>query len=583
MREIHHIIWKAHWIDRNGLLIAYAMRILSNLAYNIIIPLVSALAIQAIVAKNMHDVHRYAYEIIGLSISYAVMWSIGGLYISRCARIGSIWIQNQVFANYLQKDYEFYTNSYLGSLGAQAARLRDAFNTYGQIFTMTIPKQAVIIIAGILIIGWQSYLLAAITVATMLVVLGFTLWSSSWRQKYRRRTSETSSDVAGYVGDSLGLAMTVKSFAAEETEVAVLQPKLQEWGKYQFISWISTIPADIGRMVLAAAATALLLVVSAQLYLQGKISLAIVALIQLYVIKLVAATLDIAQIINSYEESMSAAYQPVKTMLIEPMVTDPEKPKRIPNRLGLELALNTVSYTYPKTRSAAVADFSLQIAPGEKIGLVGYSGSGKTTLSKLLLRFMDVDSGSIAINGVDLRNARQHDVRSLMAYVPQEPMLFHRSIYDNIAYGDPSKSKKAVMQAAELAHVDEFVQDLPEGYDTFVGERGVKLSGGQRQRVALARAILRDAPILVMDEATSALDSESEHLIQKALWELMKGRMAIVIAHRLSTIQRMDRIVVMDKGKIVQIGTHKQLLKDTDGIYARLWAHQSDGYIGSEL
>jgi ATP-binding cassette subfamily B protein len=226
-----------------------------------------------------------------------------------------------------------------------------------------------------------------------------------------------------------------------------------------------------------------------------------------------------------------------------------------------------------------VKDFSLTIKQGEKVGLIGYSGSGKTTLTKLLLRFMDVTDGSITINGLDIRDISQKELRSHIAYVPQEPLLFHRSIAENIGYGRPGANKKDVHKVGKTAYVDEFIKELSHGYDTLVGEKGVKLSGGQRQRVAIARALLKDAPILVLDEATSALDSRSEQYIQKALWKLMENRTALVIAHRLSTIQRMDRIVVMDKGRVAEVGTHNELLKHPQGIYAKLWEHQSGGYL----
>ena len=223
-------------------------------------------------------------------------------------------------------------------------------------------------------------------------------------------------------------------------------------------------------------------------------------------------------------------------------------------------------------------NFHLDIKPGEKIGLVGPSGGGKTTITKLLLRFMDIQDGSITIDGQDIAAISQQDLRSYIAYVSQEPILFHRSLYDNIRYGKLGATKHEVLAAARHAHADEFIDSLPEGYETLVGERGVKLSGGQRQRIAIARAMLKDAPILVLDEATSALDSESEVLIQDALWKLMESKTALVIAHRLSTIQKMDRIIVLDKGSIVEQGTHTELINQK-GVYAKLWAHQSGGFL----
>jgi ATP-binding cassette subfamily B protein len=235
-------------------------------------------------------------------------------------------------------------------------------------------------------------------------------------------------------------------------------------------------------------------------------------------------------------------------------------------------------------------DLSLSVRPGEHVALVGASGSGKSTLSKLLLRLMDVDEGGILIDGQDIRDVTLASLRRHIGYVPQDPQLLHRTIAENICYGlDPEVDGAdgragidydLVHRVGRAAHVEEFVFALPDGYDTVVGERGLKLSGGQRQRVAIAQAMAKGSPVLVLDEATSALDSESEHLVQEALWELMEDATALVIAHRLSTIAHMDRIVVLDRGAVVQEGTHRQLLdQGAAGRYGRLWQHQSGGFL----
>jgi ATP-binding cassette subfamily B protein len=227
----------------------------------------------------------------------------------------------------------------------------------------------------------------------------------------------------------------------------------------------------------------------------------------------------------------------------------------------------------------------LHIAAGEHVGLVGPSGSGKTTLTKLLLRFADRDDGVIAIDGQDIACVTQHSLRRHIAYVPQDPQMLHRTIAENICYGldvPDGIDMDLVSSVGRAAYVNEFVERLPDGYNTVVGERGMKLSGGQRQRVAIAQAMAKGAQVLVLDEATSALDSESESLVQGALWHLMEGTTALVVAHRLATIARMDRIVVLDRGRIVEQGTHAELLTmGRDGVYGRLWEHQSGGFIAA--
>ena len=300
-----------------------------------------------------------------------------------------------------------------------------------------------------------------------------------------------------------------------------------------------------------------------------------------YLIQATAILFEFNSIWRQMERAVTEAAQFTELLLDGPTVLDPDRPEPRPERAA-DVRLERVRFTHSGQAAPLFNGLDLRIGDAERVGLVGRSGGGKTTVIRLLLRLMDVDGGRILIGGQDISKLRQSDLRSLISYVPQEPAMFHRTLRDNIAFARPDATDAEIYQAAEAAHVTEFADALPDGFGTMVGERGVKLSGGQRQRVALARAILRDAPILLLDEATSALDSESEILIQQALWRLMEGRTALVVAHRLSTVARMDQLVVLDHGQIAEKGTHEELL-GLNGTYARLWEHQSGGFLDDDI
>lgn len=542
-----------------------------------------AYGLQAIINKDFDAVPRFAVIIIIASVFSNFLFVLATLGMNRMGIRGQEFVQKQALANFLNKDYEFYTSAFSGSLGSQASNLRQALSQYDLMMVFNLPRYATIVISGLVVIALKSWLLALITVVCMIFVLSFTILFADFRRQSRRELSEAESKISGVLVDALSHGATVKSYANEGYELQRLDGVMVGWRKAISKAWLLSVPQNGGRNILLAITMGALLITSSNLYHAGTVSIAIITLVQFYVIRLMSLTIDIADTIKTYDNIMAQAHAGAVTMMEKSNVNDPESPKTIDLGKPLVLSLEDVTYKYPdspKSRSA-VKNITINIAPGEKIGVVGYSGSGKTTLTKLLLRFMDCSEGSISLNGTDIRDIKQSELRSFIAYVPQEPLLFHRSVKENIAYARPDASSEDVTRAAKAAYIDEFVDELPKGYDTQVGERGVKLSGGQRQRVAIARALLKDAPILVLDEATSALDSQSEKYIQKALWKLMKDRTAIVVAHRLSTIQHMDRIVVMDKGKIVDIGTHDQLL-NREGTYSRLWQHQSGGYIGAD-
>ncbi len=390
---------------------------------------------------------------------------------------------------------------------------------------------------------------------------------------------ETASNVAtGHIADVISNAFSAKAYAQEDHEMKLHRQNIRNFMVKTKKTWdFQNLHIDTVISPFYVITNVLGLMVALALHNEG-LAITTVFVTFSYYASATRGLWDFNRIYRNIETALADAAQFTELLLDEPRVKDIGGPFMFRIKLGIIDFLNVTFHYKDGGKQQLFKNLDLSVAGGEKIALVGRSGGGKTTVTRLLLRFMDVDNGKILIDGQDIAKVKQTELRKHIAYVPQDPSMFHRSLMDNIRYGRLDATDAEVKKAAQLAHATEFIEKLANGYETLVGERGIKLSGGQRQRIAIARAMLKNAPILLLDEATSSLDSESELLIQDALWKLMEGRTAIVIAHRLSTIQRMDRIVVLDEGKIVEQGSHKELL-EADGIYAKLWAHQSGGFL----
>ncbi|GAA2738314.1 ABC transporter ATP-binding protein [Actinocorallia aurantiaca] len=475
----------------------------------------------------------------------------------------------------LTKDAAFFQNSFAGALTKRILGFSGGFEPFIDALTFSIMARVIpMLFASVALWFYDPVLVLALV--GLIVVTGLVAAPFIRRRQVLVNAREAAKvRVSGHVADVLTNMESVRAFAAEDREAAEYRERLAEQSRLSLRAWDYgnlRVDAVVAPMSVLTSTVGLLLAVA----LRGGLGVEAIVVTFAYYSNATRIMFEFNQVYRRLETTLTEAAQFTELLLDPPTVVDPEDPRPL-RPADASIRFERVRFAHDGA-STLFDGLDLEVAGGSKVGLVGRSGGGKSTLTRLLLRLMDVDDGRILVGGQDIARLRQSDLRSLISYVPQDPAMFHRSIRDNIAFARPDATEAEVLRAARAAHVTEFAEALPAGWDTLVGERGVKLSGGQRQRVALARAILRDAPILLLDEATSALDSESEVLVQEALWRLMRDRTALVVAHRLSTVVSMDRLVVLDRGHVVEQGSHRELL-DARGPYARLWHHQSGGFL----
>lgn len=485
-------------------------------------------------------------------------------------------VADDAFQRLQKHSYDYFTGVFIGALVARVKRYISSFENIFDYVVFSVWWAGLKLSLIFVVLVWIAPLLAGIFFVWLVLYIGLTALFIKKKMAKDLLTAEANSYTTGVLADVLTNIFNVKIFGSQKREEILfkdatlkeerLRRRAWYFGGYQYAFQ----GFFIGMFEFVGMYAAV------YLWIQGHISAGTIVLMQVYIYASFDSVWNISKNFTRAMYAVAEAKEMVDVFEMQPSVMDPVDPLPCAITKG-HIKISNVSFSYGKGK-LVFENFSLDIASGEKVGIVGHSGAGKSTLTKLLLRFVDVNKGTITIDGQDIAQITQHDLRAHISYVPQDALLFHRTLRDNIAYACEGAHDEEIMRVAQQAHADDFIQKLSKKYDTLVGERGIKLSGGERQRVAIARAMLKRSPILILDEATSSLDSMSEKYIQDSFVELMKGRTTLVIAHRLSTLQKMDRIIVLDGGNIAEQGTHNELLKNK-GIYYNLWKHQNQGFV----
>jgi ATP-binding cassette subfamily B protein len=569
-----------HWLKQPGRAAAVAFGLLGATVADLFMPLFSGRLVDAMTSGASDPTARRAAlaafgAIVALGLFSTILRVAGVQAISAFSLRMMSDIAREAFMRVQRFSTDWHANSFAGSTVRKITRGMWALDVLNDTILMALLPSLLVLLGSMVLLGLHWPSLGLVIAVGAAIYIPMVAWFSTRYIAPAARVSNTwDTKVGGTLADAMTCNAVVKSFGAEGREDARLARVIGRWRRRVRRTWLRYNVTSAAQLSVLLCLRAAVIGGALLLWMAGRASPGDVTyvLTSYYIIH--AYLRDVGMHINNLQRSVNDMDELVAIHDEAIGIADAAGAPPIDVHGG-RIVFEDVTFHYGGHRTPLYDGLSVDIRAGERVGLVGRSGSGKTTFVKLVQRLYDVTGGRILIDGQDIAQVTQQSLRSQIAIVQQEPILFHRSLAENIAYARPNASMAAIEQAARLANVHEFILRLPKGYGTLVGERGIKLSGGERQRVALARAFLADAPVLILDEATSSLDSESEALIQQAMERLMKGRTSIVIAHRLSTVRSLDRILVFDRGEIVEQGTHASLANRSGGIYRGLFERQA--------
>ncbi len=568
-----------HWLNQPWMTLATAGGMLGATVADLFMPLFFGRLVDAVTAGASDPVARQAaFTAFGVIVALgagSMLMRLFGLnaIVPFTLRIMSD-IARDSFVRVQRLSTDWHANSFAGSTVRKITRGMWAIDLLNDTLLMALLPSFVVLVGSIVILGLHWPVLGAVMAVGAVAYIAMTvLLSTHYIAPAATVSNAWDTKIGGTLADALTCNPVVKSFGAEAREDARLGGVVSRWRRRISRTWLRYNITSTAQLAVLLGVRVAVIGGALWLWLAGRASAGDVTYVLTTYVVIHGYLRDVGMHVNNLQRSVNDMEELVAIHSVPLGIHDAgdAKPIRIS---GGSIVFDDVTFHYGGHVTPLYERLSVNIKPGERVGLVGRSGSGKTTFVKLVQRLYDINGGRILIDGQDIATATQSSLRSQIAIVQQEPILFHRSLAENITYARPGASFEDIVRAAQLANAHDFIERLPKGYATLVGERGVKLSGGERQRVALARAFLADAPVLILDEATSSLDSESEALIQQAMERLMQGRTAIVIAHRLSTVRNLDRILVFDRGRIAEEGTHASLVRRSDGIYRGLFERQ---------